>query len=399
MKPLIILILANLFAAMLVAASMVAADMEWSVVDSAGVLALTVFGGLAFVNLGYILFAWNKRRRRAFLPLASYLVSAGLAALVMHYGTKFVWWNTPFQPDTFLTGQRRADLTAAAMALDGKGYSGIADAGLNIVALDIIMLDGHPRRKVDQQVINTMKRYGLVEAVMDDAQGIVRFLFCNNRLNCEYIWSKPDLTISNGLSSTIFDEQVGWNTLTEIIRHFQGGESTNRPPETSRVRADFPFPQLKAMLGDDLVIRLAAIGPEQPVGEPERKAVLAALNRQRMPASRLLENPIVTYENWGMHGFKQEALCLNGNQYQGGSDDFYGVWEVNQVKKVMDAGLVTYAADGRHLKIKEGLSPQQSYEVEWAQVGIMSLAYGEVLSKRQFPKLKALGDHWYYFCW
>jgi len=313
----------------------------------------------------------------------------------MDYGTKFVWWNTPFQPDTFLTGQRRADLTAAAMALNGKGYSGIANEGLNIVALSIEMLDGHPRRKVDQQVINTMKRYGLVEADMDDAQGIVQFLFCNNRLNCEYIWSKPDLTISDGLSSTIFDEQVQWNALTEIIRHFQGGESTNRPAETSRVTADFPFPQLKAMLGDDLVIRLAATEPGQLVGEADRKAVLAALNRQRMPASRLLENPSVTYENWGTHGFKKEALCLNDNQYRGGLD---GYWEADQVKKVMDAGLVTYAADGRHLKIKEGLNKQQSYEVEWAQVGIMSLAYGEVLSKRQFPKLKALGDHWYYFC-
>ncbi len=395
MKSLIILILANLFAAMLVAAAMVAADMEWSVVDSAGVLALMFFGCLAFVNLGYILFAWNKRRRRAFLPLASYLVFAGLAALVMDYGTKFVWWNTPLQPDTFLTGQRRADLTAAAMALDGKGYSGIADEGLNIVALSIEMLDGHPRRKVDQQVINTMKRYGLVEADMDDAQGIVQFLFCNNRLNCEYIWSKPDLTAQDALSSTIFDEQIHWNTLTAIIRHFQGGESTNRPPETSRVRADFPFMQLKAMLGDDLVIRLAATEPGQLVGEADRKAVLAVLNRQRMPASRLLENPSVTYENWGTHGFKKEALCLNGTKYRGGLD---GYWEADQVKKVMDAGLVTYAADGRHLKIKEGLSPQQSYEVEWAQVGIMSLAYGEVLSKRQFPKLKALGDHWYYFC-
>ena len=240
-----------------------------------------------------------------------------------------------------------------------------------------------------------MKRYGLVEADMDDAQGIVQFLFCNNRLNCEYIWSKPDLTAQDALSSTIFDEQIHWNTLTAIIRHFQGGESTNRPPETSRVRADFPFMQLKAMLGDDLVIRLAATEPGQLVGEADRKAVLAVLNRQRMPASRLLENPSVTYENWGTHGFKKEALCLNGTKYRGGLD---GYWEADQVKKVMDAGLVTYAADGRHLKIKEGLSPQQSYEVEWAQVGIMSLAYGEVLSKRQFPKLKALGDHWYYFC-
>ena len=294
-----------------------------------------------------------------------------------------------------------------------------------------------------------MKRYGFTEANMDDAPGIVQLAFYNNRLWYEYIWSKPDLADPDALSSTIVDEQVHWNYLTAIIRqysrlelakaggfedrppprspstrtnltrlafrvllrlmlphtaallqlwtqpHVPADQPASRIPEKFKVPFDFHYPMLKTALGEDLAGRLAAIEPGQPVGEADRKAVLAAFNRQRMPASRLLENPIVTYEKWDMAGFKEEGLCLNGLKYQGGRDGF---WEVDQVKKVMDAGLVTYAPDGRHLKIKEGLSPQQSYDVEWAQVGIMSLAYGEVLSKHQFPKLKALGDHWYYFC-
>ena len=393
MKSLIILIIANLAVAMLVAISMVASDTEWLVVYATGVLSFMAFGCLAFVNLGYIFFGWKKQRWRAFLPLASYVLSAGLAVLVMDYGAKLIWRNTPFQPDTFLNGQRRADLTAVAIALDGKGYAQIrVPPGEPLM---VTMLDGRPRREVDTQVIATMKQYGFTVADMDDAQGIIQLEFYNGYHCYEYIWSKPDLAAPDGLSSAIFDEQVHWNNLTAIIRHVQSGKSANRMPERFKMPFNFRFSLLKATLGDDLVNRLAAIEPGQPVGETDRKAVLIALNRQRLPSSRLLEIPIITYENWDMHGFKEEGLCLNGLKYRGGWDGF---WEVDQVKQVLDAGLVFHAPDGKHLKIKEGLSPQQSYEVEWAQVAIMAFAYEGMLTKSRLPILKSLGDHWYYFC-
>jgi hypothetical protein len=65
-------------------------------------------------------------------------------------------------------------------------------------------------------------------------------------------------------------------------------------------------------------------------------------------------------------------------------------------------GVVRRTPDGRHLRTVEPLSPADEIKVEWLHVGLMNIAYGNLVEKS--PVLytgmeRRLYENWYYRAW
>jgi hypothetical protein len=87
------------------------------------------------------------------------------------------------------------------------------------------------------------------------------------------------------------------------------------------------------------------------------------------------------------------------NLHLGGCQVSNGFWVSSLIKKLLDKGTLLYADDGRHLKIKNDISQEESRAVEWVHVGLMRSIYGDLIDRREHRYSKSLGDGWYLNQW
>jgi hypothetical protein len=234
------------------------------------------------------------------------------------------------------------------------------------------MLAGHQTKDVDPRILATLRKYRFIRTDVDDCQGIVTFGHYHLRRWDDYIWAKNGLTEPTSMPSTITESDIeDWTDLRRA--------GTNQG--ISR--------HLNITVGPDILDRLQT-GANSDVVEETRSTVLTALNQQRLAASRLVEVPEITYEEWRGYFQKETGLHIDGIYI---SDSF---WEGRLLKQLLSEGVLTLATDGRHLKIKPDLTDKQRLQTEWLHVGIMNHAYGNLLAKRQYQFQKELGDNWYF---
>ena len=122
-KPLIItnFVTGGILAVFLLVSDLVTSGLIGLIVMATSCLVMAVYIFLFFFNLIYFFAVWRKYRWRGLVPFGTFLGSVVLAFLLMWVGYHFVVRNTPCNPQTFMTGQNRIEMTAAARWLDEHG--------------------------------------------------------------------------------------------------------------------------------------------------------------------------------------------------------------------------------------------------------------------------------------
>lgn len=339
-----------------------------------GMVLLPGFLLLALVNLGAIFVLWKKYRARAFIPLGSYSIAATLFVFGTFFGTKFILRGTPCEPESFFNEQTRLELTQASQHL----------------------LAEHQRDNFSPEMVAIAQKHSLKPTFVDDCQGIVVFGYYHNRHWFEYIWATNGLTEPYSMPSTITMTDIeDWNEFKRIAK--QGDTAT--PAERRRMvfEPTIVFSFLKDNLGAEFLDRFRNdSSSKDDFTDEDKNKILAALNKQQLASSLLIENSHITYEKWEFGFLTESGLCIAGEKYNSEPDGF---WESKLAKQLLSEGVITFAPDGRHLKVKADLTDKQRLQIEWLQVGIMNFAYGNLLDKRQYVFRKELGSHWYFNDW
>jgi hypothetical protein len=204
------------------------------------------------------------------------------------------------------------------------------------------------------------------------------FGYYHLRHRYEYIWATNGLTEPYSMDSTITASDIKkWIDLKRIVR--QGATATQAERQRMEFEPTIAFPLLKDSLGIKFIEHLRTV---DDFSDDDKSLVLAALNKQRLASSALVENL-----------FNSSGLCVAGSDYNGEEDGF---WESKLARQLLAEGVLLYASDGRHLKIKTNLTEKQRREVEWLHVGLMQLIYRNLLSKSHYTFRKNLGDNWYF---
>jgi hypothetical protein len=339
-----------------------------------GIFLLPGFLVLALVNVGAIFMLWRKRRLRAFVPIGTYVIAAALFLLGTHLGTKLILNGTPCDPDSFFNEQTKSELTQAAKQLVAK----------------------HQRKNFSPEIVAVAQKHSLKPTFVDDSQQIVVFGYYHLRHWFEYIWAKNGLTEQYSMPAIItMADMQDWREFKRIAK--QGDTATLAERQRMVFEPSIAFPLLRDSLGAAFLDRVRnASSSIDDFTDEDKNAVLTALNKQRLASSLLVENPQITYEKWKWNLFTYSGLCVAGNKY---NDEVDGFWESKLARQLLSKGVLLFAPDGRHLKIKTDLTEKERLEVEWLQVGLMNFIYGNLMNKSHYKFTKNLGGNWYFNVW
>ena len=366
-----ILITLNFVIGVLLTASMIVFEKYEGAGLLTGIFLLPCFLVLALVNVVVILLLWKKKRLRAFVPIGTYIIAAAMFLFGTNWGTKLVLNGTPCKPESFFNDQTRLELTQAAQRLVAE----------------------HQRNNFSPEIVATAQKHSLKPTFIDDSQQIVVFGYYHLRHWYEYIWTKNGLTDPYSMPATITMANIeDWNEFKRIAK--QGDTATLDERQRMVFEPSIVFPFLKDSLGAEFLDRVRnASFRIADFSDKDKHAILEALNKQRLASSDLVENSQITYEAWQRNGQTEIGLHISKDYI---SDSF---WVGRLLKQLLSEGVLTLAPDGRHLKIKADMTDKQRLQIEWLHVGIMNLAYGNLLEKRQYVFRKDLGSNWYFNDW
>ena len=145
------------------------------------------------------------------------------------------------------------------------------------------------------------------------------------------------------------------------------------------------YPYLQQALGASQLAAIASKRSARDITFFEKQAVLTALNQQRMARSKLIEHPRITYAAGDPFGLTLGSRRLT-SEY----------WAVPLLDSLLKAGVIQWAADHRHLRIQEGLSNENERRIEWLQMGVMNILYGNLFNKADPGYDLDLGGGWYF---
>jgi len=374
------LVLLNFLAALLFVASIVSFEKY----ESSGALMLASMGlmffllVLALTNVVAIFAFWGRYKFRGFYPVISFTVAMVLCFQISRYATRLMRAGTPCSPDSFLSGQTKIDLEKAATEALGQSFKFIrCDPPVQVQ-----MIVGHPQKPAPADTINALRKYGFRAMEVDDAESLATFSYYHMRAWYRYTYTTNKQVSLDSRSPGITETDIeDWSELIRIAR--QGDHATAAEAATIVFRPSVVYPYLKETLGQAQLDSLKICSSGLNISAEQKQLVLDALNRQWLPSSRLVENPDITYES------SNHMLYLAGC----GMDSF---WVVFLIKDLLADGVLVYAADHSHLKIRDNLSSSEQNRVAWVHVGLMNFLYGNLFKKAEHFSDKSLGDGWYF---
>jgi hypothetical protein len=354
-------------------AGITVASEKWESLFLLGLFPFLGFGVLALFNIASIFVLWKRHHLRALIPLGTLALSVAASFLIAGFGANLILRNTPTRPDSFFKNQTKAELTDAAEHLVGNGFKEIIlQPGK---PAEVHMIAGRQRKEIDPRILAVLSKYGFARASIDDRQEIAMFSYYHFRTSSDYIWAKNGLSEPDLMPSTITEVDIeDWTELTRIAKHSEG---------SGAFYPSIVYPYLNEALGSELLNQFRNSDSTNTFTDENKNAVLAALNKHRLASIALVESPPITYEP------------TNG-LYICDSSINHGFWVTKLLGRLLSQGVLTYAPDGHHLKIKADLTERQRLQVEWLHIGIMNFVYGNLLEKRQYPFQKKLGDNWYF---
>jgi len=383
MKKLITL---NFLAAFLLCAVMITSRrFDDGILLLLGMILLFLFCALAIGNLVAIFHFWKRHRFRAFLPIISYALAATLFLAGVRVGSRIVILGTPSSPDSFLDGKTRKDLAEVANSLLGQSFKKINTFSAN--STEVI----GSRKQLPPGVEEKLRAYGFQRTLVDDSQSLVVFCYGHQRTWYEYLYTTKDFPplYSRPVAFTEIDIE-NWSELLRISK--QGPSATDNEKMHIVFSPSVVYPYLQKTLGDDILTKLRSYTSSDQILPEQKVLVLDALNQQRRLASRLVENPGITFD-------KDDTSTLHISKYHlhlGGCEIGDSFWVTSLIKQLLDRGVLLYADDGRHLKIKVNPSPEETLNIEWVHVGLMDFLYGNLVDKREYAYTRSLGGGWYY---
>lgn len=365
-----ILIALNVAVPFFLAATMVAGEKWELMVLPGGALILFLFA-LVPINIGFILCRWKHYRLRVMIPLLTFVVAGAANIFAMGCATDFILRGTPCRPESFFSDQTRLELTQAAQRLVAE----------------------HQRNSFSPEIVALAQKHGLKPIFVDDSQEIVVFGYYHLRHWYEYIWAKNGLADPYSMPAAItMADMQDWKEFRRIVK--QRDTATLAERHRMEFEPSIVFPILKDSLGKEFLDRVRnTYSSIDDFTDEDKNALLAALNRQRLASSALVENSQITYEEWHWRWQSDIGLHIAEDFI---SDSF---WVGHLLKQLLSEGVLTLAPDGRHLKLKADLTDKQRLQIEWLHVGIMNIAYGNLVAKRQYVFRKNLGNNWYFNDW
>lgn len=338
---------------------------------------------LGVTDLVAVFTLWKRHRMGAFLPVMSYVVALGFWLIGGKYGSRLALYGTPSEPDSFLRGGTRTELTGIANQLLGNGLKRIAQFPGQRPQVDMIV--GRKEYNVPSEILSKLRNYRFQAVEIDDFQETVEFNYNHLRTWHDYIWARNGLSKPYTTAPVITAVDIaGWQALIDIAKE---GDPKRRPNECGPGIGYF---YLKDNLGEDTVSRIGHYHASSEITDLEKQMVMSALNKQVLVSGALIEQPEMTYgsDTWG--GQTRTGLYI--------STEFIndGFWVVKLLKQLLSEGVVTLAPDGRHLRIKSDLTETERHQVEWLHVGIMRFLYSNLLEKQPLLFSEELGDNWYF---
>ena len=342
-----------------------------------------VLGGLAVWNIAYIFCLWSRYGFRAFYPVVVFAVAIAICGRGDDYAVQLMLVGTPGSPDSFLVGQTKADLEQAAVQTLGRSFKRVSvDPNWKSQ-----MVLGHPQRDVPAEMTSVLGRYGFQYAEIDDTQSLVVFHHARLRTWRRYIYTANKLSPPGFREPTI--TEVDMEDWSELIRIANQGDHASPEEEMRMVfTPQIAYPFLQRQLGQDLLDRIKLERPQNSSSGPtilaeEQREVLRALNQHWRPANRLVEAPSITYD------------AANGELHIGRLR-MTGFWVVDLTRKLLSEGIIVYAADNAHLRLRKELSSSDQIRIEWLHIGLMNIVYGNLFKKVGYFNARPLGDGWYY---
>ena len=349
---------------------------------------LLALASLSLGNIYAIFVFWKRHRRGAFLPILSYALAVALWFWGTPFSTRLLLAGTPDDPDSFLTIKTKAEMADIANKLLGQSFKEVRTYPGDPTVVK--MISGFPQNELPSEIPRKLRALGFERTFIDDNKALVVFSHYHLRKWCDYLYSKKPLLPLYARPSELSEVDIDdWSELIRIAK--QSPEA----PEFSRDSISFEpsiiYSYLEEQLGRDVLKHIKTYKQASDIPNDLKKLVLAALNRQRLVDSGLVENPFFTYGEWRWHDEQRFGLCFGDSC--GISDGF---WVVALLKKLLEEGVLVHSADQRHLKLKQNLSEDEKRKVEWLHVGLIDFLYGNLINVREHRYQKQLGDGWYF---
>ncbi|MGA2092367.1 MAG: hypothetical protein ABSH16_03025 [Sedimentisphaerales bacterium] len=376
------LITLNFIAAgLLLAATIAFSKFEFGIILLSEMVLSLALVALALANVVAIFVLWRRYRFRAFFPAITFVLSALLSSFGASIGSKIMLKGTPSDPSSFLKGQTKIELENIASRLLNQSFKEIIT--YPFFPTEIHMISGHRQKEVPPDIQKTLRHYGFQRTFIDDSLSLVKFSHCHRRTWYNYIYTTNEFLplYSRPLKITEVDIE-DWSELIRIAK--QGDHATEKEKESIAFTPTIVYPFLKQELGQEFLRCIANYTSPEEITAEQKELVLSALNRQRLVSSRLIENPLIT--------FKKDRLV--SSLYWDGTG-MGGFWPSWLFINLLDEGVLVYADDGCHLKIKENLSREDQLKIEWLHIGLMNFLYGNLIDKREHHYDRVLGEGWY----
>jgi len=354
---------------------------ESGVLSIVSAVAMLLLGGLAVCNVASVFALWDRHRFRAFYPIVVFVAAITLCFEGMPYADQIALSGTPCSPDSFLVAQAKSDLEKAATQTLGQSFKTVYANPHEQPK----MIAGHSQKAVPPDMAGALRRYGFQFTEIDDAQSLVIFRYLHLRRWYRYTYTTNKLVPLGSRPPTITEVDIeDWSELIRIAK--QGDHATGEEACRIVFCPEIVYPYLRKELGQDLLERLRRGSPSgQEISTEQQRSVLNALNRQWLPAGRLVENLGITFDS------TNDALHLGRYTTIGTS-----FWVVLLTKKLLSEGVLEYAADRSHLKVRENISPSDQNRIAWLHVGFMNWLYGNLFKKTEHLNDRSLGEGWYF---
>jgi hypothetical protein len=242
------------------------------------------------------------------------------------------------------------------------------------------MTEGHPQMAVPPETARVLEKYGFRDAQIDDAQSLVTFNYYHMRAWYSYTYTTVKSVALGNRPPVITEADIeDWTELVRIAK--QGSSAT--PDEASRIvfNPSIVYPYLQQQLGQAELDSLKSGASSEEISDEQKQLVLNALNRQWAPMSHLVENPEITYDS------ADNMLDWGGCKF-----NIEGFWVGALTKQLLSDGILVYADNRSHLRVRENLSVSDQNKVAWLQVGMMNFLYGNLFKKTEHFNDKYLGD-------
>jgi hypothetical protein len=371
MKPWILLniLLPAVLAGLMIAAARFGDDLLLPVVAAAA-----CFCSLGILNLFAPLTLWRKYGRRSLLVPLSFALSALVPIAANVVGEEAILSKSPLRPDSFLRDATRTELETIARQLIERGSGELYTGRLAEIRGQVGQEhfdDGLPH-----SVFEKLQARGFDRTTVDGLHRVVTFGHYRWRKWSEYIIATDSLSPPHSWSPKLTEGDImNWGMVTRISKHLD--PKIHEVPAPSRYEPAVAVPVLREALGDSFLVHLRMTAGEKAL-------ILKALNAQCVVTSRLVERAEVTYEG------EPPTLKVGTTNFENRSR------ESAEVASLLRQGVLRRGPDGRQLKLGSGLSPTDERRVEWLQLAIMNVAFGNLIATSEHPFDRPLRDRWWY---